>query len=82
MSQKLVTSETSTKDIIEVYRTNILSSEQSERLKDRITEIYPDVKVSFDLEDSDKILRIKGNFDPVIICEIASVLHIFTQILD
>ncbi|KEO75891.1 hypothetical protein [Anditalea andensis] len=46
--------------MIEVFCTNIPSSEVADRILAMIGELYPDYKANFDLEDCDKILRVEG----------------------
>jgi hypothetical protein len=46
--------------MIEVFKTNVEQSEQSEMLISQIICYVPDSKVNFDLEDCDKILRIEA----------------------
>lgn len=47
-------------EIIEVFRTNIISENISEKIKVDIKSIFPNMEVNFDLEDCDHILRIVG----------------------
>lgn len=46
---------------IEVFKTNVKCPEDADRLKCILAGKYPGSKVSFDLEDCDKVLRIEGN---------------------
>lgn len=46
--------------MVEVFKTNVQSYEQSERLLSKLLQQFPELKISFDLEDCDKILRVKG----------------------
>lgn len=46
--------------MVEVFKTNVQSYEQSERLLSKLLQQFPQLKISFDLEDCDKILRVKG----------------------
>lgn len=47
--------------IVEVFKTSVLKSGEANRIIDTINRIYPHLKVNFDLDDCDKILRIEGN---------------------
>ena len=46
--------------MIEVFKTNVASMEEANRLAEKILLNIPNVKVNFDLEDCDKILRVEG----------------------
>lgn len=45
---------------VEVFKTNVQTSEQSERMVMLLAELFPARRITFDLEDCDKILRIAG----------------------
>lgn len=47
---------------IEIFRTNIQNRAQSRQIKSKILKRYPGTIISFDLEDSDRVLRIEGLF--------------------
>lgn len=57
---------------IEVFITNIQDTSESEQIKEDILTTYPKLKVDFDLEDIDKVLRIEGFFNPNEIIKILS----------
>jgi hypothetical protein len=44
--------------MIEVFKTNIQNKNQTEKIKRKIFEEYPSLKINFDLEDIDKVLRV------------------------
>lgn len=44
---------------IEVFKTNVTTAEQAREILARIQHSFPDYVATFDLEDCDKILRIK-----------------------
>jgi len=46
--------------MIEVFKTNVEHSEQAAKLITVLTKQFSSFTVNFDLEDRDKILRIKG----------------------
>jgi hypothetical protein len=46
--------------IVEVFKTDITSTAESSRLVALLQRKYPDARINFDLDDCDKILRIKG----------------------
>jgi len=55
-------------ETIEVFKTNVKSLQAAKRLKLLLEKLLPGCKINFDLEDCDKILRIKGdNVDKEII---------------
>jgi hypothetical protein len=46
--------------MIFVFKTSVKTKIQAKRLKQHIDKILPNAKLSFDLEDCDKILRIES----------------------
>ena len=51
--------------MIEVFKTNVGHSNEAEWLVERIHEKFQGYKANFDLEDCDKILRVKSFTGPV-----------------
>jgi len=47
--------------MVEVFRTNVRHKRQAKTLLNEITRQFPLLKVNFDLEDCDKILRVEGD---------------------
>lgn len=47
-------------EIVEVFKTNVETSEQARHLVDLIQDQFPACKVNFDLDDCDRILRVKS----------------------
>jgi hypothetical protein len=47
--------------MIEVFKTNIQNKTQTEEIKRKIFKQYPSLKINFDLEDIDNVLRVEGN---------------------
>lgn len=47
--------------MVEVFRTNVRHKRQAKLLLNVITRQFPLLKVNFDLEDCDKILRVEGD---------------------
>jgi tRNA G26 N,N-dimethylase Trm1 len=45
---------------VEVFRTNVETEEQAQRLAHLIHENFPEYSVNFDLNDCDRILRVKS----------------------
>jgi hypothetical protein len=45
--------------MVEVFKTNVGTQEQANRLIDRIHQTFRDYKANFDLDDCDKILRVE-----------------------
>ncbi|UFH54348.1 hypothetical protein [Spirosoma sp. KNUC1025] len=48
--------------MVEVFKTNVQDTGESKRLIRKILEHFQIDKVSFDLEDCDKVLRVEGKF--------------------
>jgi hypothetical protein len=46
--------------MVEVFKTNVEQTEQSQLLINEIIYHIPNGKINFDLEDRDKILRVEG----------------------
>lgn len=46
--------------MVEVYRTNVHDQATAQLLTRELLDRYPDVKINFDLEDCDKVLRVEG----------------------
>lgn len=57
---------------IEVFITSIQNTFESKEIKEDILTTYPKLKVDFDLEDIDRVLRIEGFFNPNEIIKILS----------
>ena len=47
--------------MVEVFKTNVETDEQAARLAHLIHGIFPDYIVNFDLDDCDRILRVKSS---------------------
>jgi len=47
--------------MVEVFKTNVQHREMSEQLASILRGRLPFVKINFDLDDCDKILRVEGN---------------------
>jgi len=46
--------------MIEVFKTNVHTPDQTQMLIDQIHNVFEDYKINFDLEDCDNILRIEN----------------------
>lgn len=46
---------------VQVFKTNVETVEQAERLIRLITETFPEYTVNFDLDDCDRILRVQAS---------------------
>jgi hypothetical protein len=47
--------------MVEIFRTNVQNTDQALRLTKLINDTFSEYAANFDLEDEDKILRIKSN---------------------
>ena len=47
--------------MIEVFKTNVQEDEQAERLIKALSDYFPNSRITFDLEDCDRILRVAGD---------------------
>jgi len=70
--------------MIRVFKTNVLTSEEAEfLLTDVIIDALPQHKVTFDIEDCDKILRIEGeDFDAELVVVVLSLFGFFCEELE
>lgn len=48
-------------EIVEVFKTNVETDDQAKHIVNLIRENFPDYTVNFDLDDCDRILRIKSS---------------------
>ena len=51
--------------MVEVFKTNVQHEEQSEKIIEKLLQEFPELNINFDLEDCDKILRVKGLSVPI-----------------
>jgi hypothetical protein len=47
--------------MIEVFKTNVELEEQSESILASLIQVFSTLKINFDLDDCDKILRVEGH---------------------
>lgn len=47
-------------NIVEIFRTDVMTGEEANKMTHTIRACYPGHKINFDLEDSDKIFRMEG----------------------
>ncbi len=46
--------------MVEVFKTNVQQKTQSKRLLGMLSEVFPSLRINFDLSDCDKVLRVEG----------------------
>jgi hypothetical protein len=46
--------------MVEIFKTNVESRNESERMVQTLKKKFPLLKINFDLDDSDNILRVEG----------------------
>ncbi len=46
--------------MVEVFKTNVQLFEQAATLAEKLSSHFPSIKINFDLEDCDKVLRVEG----------------------
>ena len=46
--------------MVEVFKTNVQKKTESKMLLSVLSETFPSFKISFDLSDCDKVLRVEG----------------------
>ena len=47
--------------MIEIFKTNVELEEQADRIMASLVQVFSMLKINFDLDDCDKILRIEGH---------------------
>lgn len=47
--------------MVEIFKTNVESRNESERIVQTLKKKFPSPKINFDLNDCDNILRVEGN---------------------
>jgi tRNA G26 N,N-dimethylase Trm1 len=57
--------------LIEIFKTNVTDKQASKKVLHLLENSYPHLKINFDLDDCDKVLRIQGSyFSPNLIIEL------------
>jgi hypothetical protein len=51
--------------MVEIFKTNVEQEEHSVLLITQLSNNFPNLKINFDLEDCDKILRVEGMPIPI-----------------
>ncbi len=68
--------------MIEIFRTNTPGLSEANTITRVLSTLFPGSIISFDLEDSDKVLRIEGNnIDPLRIKAYVSSMNIEIDVL-
>lgn len=62
--------------MVEVFKTNVCKRAHAQKLVDRIERVFAHYSANFDLDDCDKILRVKCNNGSV---ETASVINLVRE---
>lgn len=60
--------------VIEVFKTDVSSGQTATRILEQLSALWPDLKVNFDLEDCDKILRVESKNGKIEIEEILNLV--------
>lgn len=47
-------------NMVEVFKTNIAEAEQAQEIVSALQQYFPDSRVTIDLDDCDKVLRLEG----------------------
>lgn len=69
--------------MVEVFKTNISNLAQAKQVVKLLQQQFPLAKITFDLQDCDKILRIENNtINPPFVIKIVNQLGINCQVLD
>lgn len=69
--------------MVEVFRTNVQRPKQARILESELASQFPFIKISFDLEDCDKVLRVEGKkFAPDKVIELLHSNGYFCQVLE
>jgi hypothetical protein len=52
-------------NMVEVFKTNIRTRAQAQAIKNSLQDVFEDYQINFDLEDCDRIMRIRSRCGPV-----------------
>jgi hypothetical protein len=63
--------------MVEVFRTNVNTTDQAQMLIEQIHRVFEDYKANFDLEDCDKILRVESYIGPVVSAAVIDLMLSF-----
>lgn len=59
---------------IEIFKTNVKSKRKASFLIDEMKELFPGYKISIDLNDTDKVLRVENNKGRIKATEVIELL--------
>lgn len=59
--ESLISADLQMLTMIEVFKTNVELEDQSERILASLIQMFSSLKINFDLDDCDKILRVEGH---------------------
>lgn len=48
--------------MVNVFKTDVLSADVTKEIINDLLQMYPCLRITFDLEDEDKIMRVEGSF--------------------
>ena len=68
--------------MVEVFTTNVTEHHQATMLEGVLSQYFPSLRINFDIEDCDKILRVEGEFQPVSIVDILAANGYECRILE
>lgn len=69
--------------MVEVFKTNVQQLKQAKALESELASQFPLIKINFDLEDCDKVLRVEGRkFVPDKVIELLHSNGYFCQIME
>ena len=68
--------------MVEVFKTNIEHTKEAERIRKLLLDRFPDCQINVDLEDCDKVLRIKGSVSPETIIDIVHANNYHCEVLE
>jgi hypothetical protein len=67
--------------MVEVFKTNIANIEEAERIRKLLPEHFPGCQINLDLEDCDKILRVKGKISTEVIIDLVNANSYHVELL-
>jgi hypothetical protein len=70
--------------MVEVFKTNVTCTEQAILLVERIQKTFPHYQVNFDLDDCDRILRVKsisGNVQTTLLIDFLNTIGYTAEVL-
>jgi hypothetical protein len=67
--------------MVEVFKTNVQKGEEAIRIKELLHALFPDSRITFDLDDCDRVLRVEGIFSHEKVIDLITALNYHCAVL-